>query len=136
MPFCAKTLKRVPELPNAQDGSSICWQVRLSLTAAVSGMGGVLRIGWCEAGKLIFEVEDLRDEREVLIGVPAADVGEEGRHVVLPPLVNRCPLHGSLRSSEVVGLDEADQQAVISDEQRVISPPCVAQRGEHLRPEI
>jgi hypothetical protein len=29
-PFWAKTLKRVPELPNAQDGSSIRWVRRTS----------------------------------------------------------------------------------------------------------
>src|SRR5215208_1544365 len=35
-PGCPNTLKRVPELPNAQDGSSMRWVARAAFTASVS----------------------------------------------------------------------------------------------------
>src|ERR1700753_3139311 len=41
-PAWAKTLNRVPLLPNAQDGSSIWWRLRASLTAVRSRMRGHL----------------------------------------------------------------------------------------------
>src|SRR3954454_20189303 len=41
-PGCAKTLKRVPELPKAQDGSSMRCRARTDLTAARSTMANLL----------------------------------------------------------------------------------------------
>src|SRR5438445_608834 len=45
-PACAKTLNRVPELPNAHEGSSIRWCPSTSFTA----LSSTIRLPCCERG--------------------------------------------------------------------------------------
>ena len=60
---------------------------------------------------------------------------EERRHLGLPARVDLGRVHRALRGLEVVGLDVADQQPVLAQEQRVVAPAGLAQRVEHLRPD-
>jgi hypothetical protein len=68
-------------------------------------------------------VEDLLQEQEPLVR-PALQVDEEGRHLRLPAGVHGGRRHTGLRR----------QQVVAAQEQRIVAPARVAQRGEHLGP--
>jgi len=54
-PFWAKTLKRVPELPNAHDGSSMCWDLSVATTAGLlvtsASDDSLNRLSWCRSGR-------------------------------------------------------------------------------------
>jgi hypothetical protein len=79
-------------------------------------------------------VEDLLEEQEPLVGSPPGQPGEERGHLRLPPGVDLGGGHAGLRRGEVVRLDVADEQAVVAQEERVVAPAGVAQRGQHVRP--
>ena len=59
---------------------------------------------------------------------------EELGHLRLPAGVDVGRLHAGDRGLEVLGLEVADQQPVVGEEQRVVAPAGRAQRVEHLRP--
>ena len=59
---------------------------------------------------------------------------EELGHLRLPAGVDVGRLHAGDRRLEVLGLEVADQQPVLGEEQRVVAPAGRAQRVEHLRP--
>src|SRR3954453_19857310 len=91
-PSCANTLKRVPELPYAHDGVSMCWVRSAALTAAVSAI--LL---------LLVEVENLLQWRDALIGRATTKSFEELRHLVLPAGVHLSLRHPGACPVEVVG---------------------------------
>src|SRR6516165_7523140 len=109
-PGWANTLNRVPLFPNAHDGSSIWWFLSAFLTAIRSGIWVVL----------LSEVKDFGDPQEGLVGRAAGD--EELRHLRLPALVDLGRRHRVERSLIVLGLQVADKETVVAEEQRVVPP--------------
>src|SRR5947207_5155565 len=80
-PACGNTLNRVPELPNAQDGSSMRCSRRAVMTRSRSTIMPLLH-------DLVLEVEDLLQDKESLVRRAPVEAGEEGRHLRLPPRVH------------------------------------------------
>src|SRR6185437_10305530 len=132
-PGWPNTLNRVPLLPNAQDGSSIWWFLRASLTAVRSRIRGHL-LGSRASSRGLFsvEVEDLFDPGEGLVRRAAGH--EEPGHLGLPAAVDAGRRHRGERGLVVAGFQVADEQAVTGEEDRVVAPAGLAQRGQHLRP--
>src|SRR3954465_208916 len=81
------------------------------------------------------KVEDLGKAHEAGVRPGARRKLEELGHVRLPARVDVGRLHAALRGREVLGLEIADQQAVVAQEQRVVAPARRAQRVAHLRPD-
>src|SRR5271165_4388880 len=133
-PGWPNTLNRVPVFPNAQEGSSISCCRRAALTAARSRIPFISTSRFTSRPGWSVQVEDLADPLEPLIRRPAVQLGEEGRHLRLPPFVDLGPHHPVERGLIVVGLQIADQQPVRGEEQAVVSPAGLAQRRQHLRP--
>src|SRR5205814_9750933 len=92
----------------------------------------------CRATALLisFEMENFFERHHRLIGMPAADVLEEGRHLRLPLGVDFLLRHARERLLEVGCFEVADEQAVVTEEERVIVPARAAQRGEHGGPDF
>jgi hypothetical protein len=61
---------------------------------------------------------------------------EELRHLGLPAGVDVRRLHAGESGLEVLGLQVADEQAVIVEEQRVVAPAGGAERRQHVRPHL
>src|SRR3954451_14105985 len=78
------------------------------------------------------KVEDLLEAHQALVGTLA----EERRHLLLPAIVDVGLRHRALRRLEVLGLDVADEQPVVAQEQRVVAPAGLAQRLLHLGPHV
>src|SRR5689334_19408655 len=78
-PFWAKTLKRVPEFPYAHEGVSIHCARKACFTAVKSdtSITSFLSNG-------LFEMEDLFEQDERLVGTSPAEPGEELGHLGLP----------------------------------------------------
>src|SRR5262245_3371189 len=109
-PAWANTLNRVPELPNAHDGSSMLRSPRPSATRCslvISGSPFASR-----------EVENLLECAHLLVGRRVAR-HEVGRHQCLPAGVDGLVLHrrdgGGERARR---LEVAEQRAVAVEEQR------------------
>src|SRR6266511_5787537 len=130
-PGCANTLKRVPELPNAHDGSSICCRLSASLAAARSVIVHLLPV---VPGPFSWQVEDLHQGPHALVGALALQLVEQVSHLGLPALVHRRAVHRRARRGEVLALEVADQQPVLPQEQRVVAPARRPQGVAHLRP--
>src|ERR1700683_3385602 len=62
------------------------------------------------------KVENLVQPAEPLVGSLLAEVGEEGRHLRLPAVVDAGAGHLLLRGGIVLGLQVADEQPVIGQE--------------------
>src|SRR4051794_30321802 len=62
--------------------------------------------------------------------------GEVLRHVRLPAGVDVARVHRRHRALEALGLEVADEQPVLAQEQRVVRPARLAQRVQHLRPDL
>src|SRR5262245_37515793 len=128
-PSCGNTLNLVPELPYAQEAVSIRWVRSASLTRdRVAGARSVM----VRFSQLIVEIEHFG--KQVHVPVRAA-VDEEVRHFRLPACVDLGGVHLRERPVEVVGAQVADQQPVLAQEERVVGPPGVPQRGQHVRPD-
>src|SRR5690348_1341525 len=117
-PGCANTLNRVPVLPNAQDGSSICWARRAVFTAVRSGISGHLQAADLGAvtGYALVQVENFVDPLEALVGLLAAEIGEVRCHAGLPAAVDAGLRHPLQRGRVVVGFQVAHQEAVAGQE--------------------
>src|ERR1700678_2885694 len=79
-------------------------------------------------------MKNFGDPGEGLIGRTVDD--EELRHFGLPALVDLGLRHGVARGLVILGLQVANQEPVIGQEQRVVAPPSLAQRVPHLRPDV
>src|SRR6188768_3611180 len=103
-PGCANTLKRVPELPNAHDGSSIActasWS-EIEAKSLVMALSLLLLIRCCE---LELEVEDLGELHGGLVW-SSGDRDEEVRHLRLPGRGARVGRQPGLGCDVVVGLE-------------------------------
>src|SRR4051812_42543674 len=75
------------------------------------------------------KVEDLLEALELA-------AGEVLRHVGLPARVDVALLHRADGALEALRLEVADEQPVLAQEQRVVGPAGLAQRVEHLRPDL
>ena len=139
VPGVVNTLKRVPELPNAHEGSSMAWPSRVcrmsgervrhdgSLSSSVADE--VLAGG----GELVFEVEDLGEGGGGLVGA-AVEADEEPAHLGFPSGGDGGCREVGLRGVVVVGLVVADETAALAEEQRVVAPAGGGDLGEHLGP--
>src|SRR3954453_7570553 len=76
-PCWANTLKRVPELPYAHEGVSMCWVRSAAFTAFVSVTRNPRFV------RASRQVEDFGERDHALIG-STVEVLEEGRHLRLP----------------------------------------------------
>src|SRR4051794_11786854 len=85
--------------------------------------------------ELVLEVEDLCELGETGVGACLAEGDEELRHLRLPPGVDVRRLHPGEGGLQVGGLEVADQQAVLTQEQRVVVPPGRRQCAEHVGPD-
>src|SRR5262245_48895207 len=133
-PAWANTLNRVPVLPNAHDGNS----TRCPRSALFTAVTSPITVHLQAADRMrswSVEVEDLGDPAEALVGPLVPEVGEERRHLRLPAAVDvglRDPLK---RRLVVVGLQVADEQPVVGEEDGVVRPAGAAQGRGHLGPD-
>src|SRR5215211_8568994 len=74
-----------------------------------------------QAAELVLEVEDLLEQDQPLVG-GALQAREERGHLGLPAGVDLGAGHGGQRRLQVVGLDVADQEPVVVQEQAVVAP--------------
>src|SRR3954451_5230954 len=73
-PAWAKTLKRVPELPNAQDGVSIRCRARAALTSSCSTIAVILKsVAVVREDSLLFEKTRCRSRESGVVRGKAAD---------------------------------------------------------------
>src|SRR5215471_8690553 len=133
-PGWANTLNRVPVLPNAHDGNSIRCPLSALFTALTSPISAHLQAA-VRMRSLSVEMEDLGDPAESLVGPLVAEAGEERRHLRLPAVVGVGPRHPLQRRLVVVGLQVADKQPVVGEEDGVVRPAGAAQRRGHLGPD-
>jgi hypothetical protein len=80
-------------------------------------------------------VEHFGERSHGLVGPGAVQGLEEGCHLLLPAGVDLGGGHAGLGGGEVLGLQIADEQAVLAQEQRVVVPAGRRQGVEHLRPD-
>src|SRR5688572_27537219 len=119
-PSCGKTLNRVPELPNAHDGVSMCWRRRAASTR--------LRVSGVITGlQLLVQIEYLVEHLHAKVGPAVGQPDEEIRHLGLPPGVDLGGVHRGLCGREVLGMQVPDEKPVLAQEQRIVAPTGVAQ---------
>src|SRR5919112_4614039 len=87
-----------------------------------------------QASELVLELEDLLEQDEPLVG-GTLQPGEERGHLGLPADVDLGAGHGVERCLQVIGLDVADQEPVVVQEQAVVAPAGLGQGRQHLRPD-
>src|SRR5690348_6482876 len=123
-PGWANTLNRVPVFRNAHDGTSTRCAPNADFTAVRSGITTHLQAARGRSGvqRSLVQVEDLGDPAEALVGALVTDAGEERGHPGLPACVHAGLLHPPPCRVEVVGLQVADQQAVVGEEEGVVGP--------------
>src|SRR5919112_4755407 len=119
-PSCAKTLNRVPELPNAHDGVSMCWRrsaasTRLRVSGVITGL------------QLLIQIEYLVEYPHPEVGPAVGEPDEELGHLGLPPGVDRGGVHRGLGGREILGVQVPDEKPVVAQEQRIVVPTGVAQ---------
>src|SRR5690606_15983253 len=133
VPGVVNTRNRVPELPNAHDGSSMPWASRvdrisgervLTVCAFVSdsrGVGVVAgAVAACGVG-MVPEVERLGQRGGGLVG-PAVEADEDRGHLGFPASGDGGCREVSLRRGVVVRLVVAEEHAVLAEVQRVVAP--------------
>ena len=79
-------------------------------------------------------MEHLAELEEPCVGSCVAEVDEELRHLGLPPAVDLGRVHAVEGRLQIGGLEVPDQQAVLTQEQRVVVPSGRRQCAEHVRP--
>jgi hypothetical protein len=81
-------------------------------------------------------MEDLIERAHCLIGTALSKFLEEILHRGLPSCVHLRRIHRRPRGLEVVAFEVADEQSVVAQEQRVVVPPCGAERSLHVGPDL
>ncbi len=60
---------------------------------------------------------------------------KKGAIVRCPAVVDGRGRHARPRGLQISGLEVADEQAVVAEEERIVAPPGVVQRGQHVGPD-
>jgi hypothetical protein len=81
------------------------------------------------------QVEHFGQDGERVVGVRTAGAFEEGRHLGLPAGVDVAVGHAGAGGVEVLGLQVADEESVLGEEQRVVRPAGFLEGLEHLGPD-
>src|SRR5215471_8386288 len=110
-PGWPNTLNRVPVLPNAQEGSSICCCASAALAPVRSRISGHLHYS--------VHVKYLFDPLEPLVGRAAVEFGEIGRHFPLPPGIDLGLGHAVERGLVIRRFHVPHEQPVLGQEQAV-----------------
>ena len=81
----------------------------------------------------LVEVEDFFQRGHAVVGFYAV---EEGGHVMLPAGIDREGFHFGYGFVEVLRDEVTDEQAVGAEEECVVLPAGVGERGSHLGPDL
>src|SRR5436305_1277015 len=131
-PFSPTSACASPRRSSIQPSSSARTAPKLLLAWSTTSSGASAA---ALLGTLSGKVEDLLEQPEALVGPLTVEAFEERRHLALPARVDVGLLHRAAGRVEVVALAHADHEAGRRDEERVVAPARLPQRGAHLRPD-